>query len=42
MQREESATERRQAWFIHGRFGLFIHRGIYACAARHGDTGTGH
>ena len=39
MQREESATEQRQAWFIHDRFGLFIHWGIYACAARHGDKG---
>lgn len=39
MQREESATERRQAWFIHDRFGLFIHWGIYACAARHRDKG---
>ncbi len=40
MQREESATEQRQAWFIHDRFGLFIHWGIYACAARHGDRTT--
>jgi len=39
MQREESATEQRRAWFIHDRFGLFIHWGIYACAARHGDKG---
>src|SRR2546423_695744 len=39
MQREEAATEQRQAWFIHDRFGLFIHWGIYACAARHGDKG---
>lgn len=25
----------RNAWFIHDRFGLFIHWGIYASAARH-------
>jgi alpha-L-fucosidase len=22
-------------WFVHDRFGLFIHRGLYALAARH-------
>ena len=23
------------SWFVHDRFGLFIHWGIYAAAARH-------
>lgn len=28
-------TGERRSWFIHDRFGLFIHWGIYASAARH-------
>ncbi len=28
-------TTDRNAWFIHDRFGLFVHWGIYASAARH-------
>ena len=30
----ELANE-RNAWFIHDRFGLFVHWGIYSSAARH-------
>jgi alpha-L-fucosidase len=25
----------RNAWFVHDRFGLFVHWGIYSVAARH-------
>src|SRR6478609_7508556 len=32
-------AEQRRAWFIQDRFGLFIHWGIYALAARHGGNG---
>jgi alpha-L-fucosidase len=28
-------TEQRENWFVHDRFGLFIHWGIFAAAARH-------
>ncbi len=29
------ASEAAKAWFTHDRFGMFIHFGIYALAARH-------
>jgi len=35
VQRAQTAVEQRRAWFIHDRFGLFIHWGIYALPARH-------
>ena len=38
-QAEELRAEQRRAWFIQDRFGLFIHWGIYALAARHGGNG---
>ena len=28
-------TEGNTEWFVHDRFGLFIHLGIYALAGRH-------
>jgi alpha-L-fucosidase len=28
-------TDAKKAWFTHDRFGMFIHWGIYALAARH-------
>lgn len=31
----DNLTTDRNAWFIHDRFGLFIHWGIYSSAARH-------
>lgn len=38
-QAEELQAEQRRRWLIHDRFGLFIHRGIYALAARHAGNG---
>lgn len=35
MHTTSQTTEQRQAWFIHDRFGLFIHWGLYALPARH-------
>jgi alpha-L-fucosidase len=34
---EQQEVEQRLQWFIHDRFGLFIHWGIYAVAGRHGS-----
>ena len=34
-QHTHMVAEQRRAWFIHDRFGLFIHWGIYALPARH-------
>ena len=28
-------TDEQKAWFRHDRFGMFIHWGLYALAARH-------
>src|SRR6476469_9678659 len=28
-------TDARKQWFVHDRFGMFIHWGLYALAARH-------
>src|SRR6266568_8437082 len=36
---QEMGAVQRREWFIHDRFGLFIHWGIYALAARHGGNG---
>ncbi|MFL5586161.1 MAG: alpha-L-fucosidase, partial [Ktedonobacteraceae bacterium] len=36
---QEMGAVQRREWFIHDRFGLFIHWGIYAPAARHGGNG---
>ena len=33
-QQSQQQTDRTD-WFVHGRFGLFIHWGLYAAAARH-------
>lgn len=38
-QRKQLIAEQRHAWFIHDRFGLFIHWGIYAAAGRHANNG---
>nr|AIC77299.1 alpha-L-fucosidase [uncultured bacterium] len=35
MQHQAAASTSDPAWFIHDRFGLFIHWGIYSAAARH-------
>ena len=35
MSRDPSPTQANTDWFVHDRFGLFIHWGIYALAARH-------
>jgi len=36
---QEMGAVQRREWFIQDRFGLFIHWGIYALAARHGGNG---
>jgi alpha-L-fucosidase len=36
LQHLDAEAEQRQNWFVHDRFGLFIHWGIFAAAARHG------
>ena len=34
-QRVDAAEAARRSWFVHDRFGLFIHWGLYALPARH-------
>ena len=38
-QDEQNTKEQRRAWFVHDRFGLFIHWGLYSEAGRHEGTG---
>ena len=40
-QDEQNKAEQRRAWFVHDRFGLFIHWGLYSIAARHEGNGLG-
>ena len=39
IQDEQNTKEQRRAWFVHDRFGLFIHWGLYSEAGRHEGTG---
>ena len=34
-QRVNAAEAAKRSWFVHDRFGLFIHWGLYALPARH-------
>src|SRR5256885_1032612 len=35
LEQHVQAAEQRRSWFVHDRFGLFIHWGLYALPARH-------